>query len=454
MDIKFIDMDLAKAVISIKDQLFRYYTACMQARNTSVQAVENDIDNRLQRALENSLTEDTLKGGVHTIKYVKGIRNRNILFLDGAPFAGFDTVRDPRFLSKLGCPLDGTYNLSDEGNTVLEMINNFIGMSLKDFADKYFSMPATNNADDFLNELAKFVNYEKFEISDDAFLNDPKFYMGGYLTFSGRELLLVPSFINSNPKRFGKNAAEMVGDTAYYNGKPITSIELFFTIDHYDMDNFRMRGPAAFYLFTDNNKDPDIAIELDVPKGSEFLKALRKEVYPWYLSMFVKYNSEDAEGREREKREFVEEIQKIIMIKEFSENFPRFDMGNSQDKGESAPEKCRVYDLKLLLKSEQARLKGRFKVTNGGSKNKNVIYYSNKRGRLMVVIDEEEHNECFYFRSGKGDFTYRDKFRDSLYTSETPSILENPDVNVPEEFMEIAEDYAKRDTIIKGIYYR
>ncbi len=454
MDVNYFDVNLAKALISIRNRLIRYYTACMQSRNTSVQAVENTIDARLQHALESSFTEDTMNGGAHEVYYVKGIGNRNILFLDGTPIAGFNTIRNPQFLAKLGCPLAGTYDLSEEGNAVLEMINNFIGMSLNDFADKYYSLPPLENLDEFFGRLAKFVDHEKFEMSDDAVLEDPNFYMGGKLTFSGKELLFLPSFINSNSQRFGKNAAKIMGDTAYYEDKPVSSISLYFVVDHNKMDNFKVRNPSVLRVRTSNDTDVPISIEINIPNDSEFVKALRSEIYPWYFSMFVKYDSEDAEGRERERREFVEEIKKIIYVKDFSERMPQFNMGNSQGEGGSPQKTYRSYDFKLLLKSEQARLKGRFKVTDGRYKNYNTIIYSNRHGRLMVLFDEEEHGECFYFRSDKGDFTGGERFRACNYGPGITNIYDEPDVYVPEEFMEIAEDYAERDTIIKGIYYR
>lgn len=204
---RYHDQMLHKALVVIFRQLQRYFTACQKERNF-LTAAEDAISRIMLPRIENLIIEDIMNGGEHEYKYVENSKARqSILMVDKVPYCNYQATKGTHLLQVYDCPLEGRFDLIEEGKKTLQMVQDFRSMSVSDFQKKYYQPPAYKEINRLLGLLESLCTVDVYH---NAVLNNKR--MKGEFRFDQRAKIAVMPFLNAN----SRGAARYEATTLYY----------------------------------------------------------------------------------------------------------------------------------------------------------------------------------------------------------------------------------------------
>lgn len=239
----FINSDVREATMGVNQQLKRYYTACHNARNT-MPAVEQHITLRLLPKIEEMVMNDALEGGKHKIKYLEH-NNQRVLFAGDSAFCNYQGAKGI-LMEKFHCPLEGNFDMIEEGKKTLQMIDDLENMSASQFKKKYYTPFDFNGVEKLVSAIENAYDPATFETSGTTF----KALVGSF-ELDKKMMMSLAQFCNANPDSF---TTEYKNGTLHLFDIPVAkaAVEIVARHDNFE-DDLCVR--QVEFTFTPNPDD-------------------------------------------------------------------------------------------------------------------------------------------------------------------------------------------------------
>lgn len=239
----FINRDTLEATQGVHQQLKRYYTACHNARNT-MPAVEQHITLRLLPKIEDMVMNDVLEGGKHNVRYMEHNKQR-VLFAGDTAFCNYEGAKGI-LMEKFQCPMEGRFDMIEEGKKTLQMIDDLETMSASQFKKKYYTTPSHKGVERLMSAIENAYDPAIFETSSTTFKA-----LVGSIELDKKMMMSLTQFCNANPESF---APEYKDNTLYICGVPVAkaAVEIIARHDNFE-DDLCVR--QLEFTFTPNPND-------------------------------------------------------------------------------------------------------------------------------------------------------------------------------------------------------
>lgn len=267
MSLQYHDRELNKANMAIHTQLQRYLSAC-KANNNSVTVVEEAIDKQLIPDIEDKIISDSMRGGEHPPIQKERNNGGTLMIADNVVFANYAATKGLKYE-----PKDGVTNLAEEAKRLHLMIQDYVSMPAKDFADKHYVEPKRVGDDKLTQHLQQALGNATFSLE----------YFGtngivGELEYNEKVFPAIKQHWDANPKIFPRS--EIKDGCLYYGDMPVKSVVVSAGFHRKSVDeDFRMINTSLKIGF-DDEKSIYMMLSLSEETEKAFGKEFTKSLYP------------------------------------------------------------------------------------------------------------------------------------------------------------------------------
>ncbi|MBQ8195884.1 MAG: hypothetical protein IJZ47_11030 [Oscillospiraceae bacterium] len=241
--VTYKDTNFKKALSALYNQQKAYLSGCCRSNN-SLATAEQAINGIMLKKLEELAVEDIMNGGEHDIKNISNDPACPILVIDSIIFCNYRAAKKFDLLQTLGCPLDGTYSSTEDGEALLQMINDLQTLSLADHAKKYYV------EGEYFNGSARLISMLEKIYDSNAFSESAVSVteIDGDIRFDNRAKVAVMQFINANTNNQGRyeNAA------LYYGNREIKTVGAELSLRRADSSEDFVLSKLTLQLFVDD----------------------------------------------------------------------------------------------------------------------------------------------------------------------------------------------------------
>lgn len=210
----FNNPSLEKSLYAIENELLAYFTACHNSGQCILE-IEEAISEKLLLKIEEELLLDGFHGGDHDYKYVT-INDQNVLLTDGLIFCDYQAANE--ISDNIGFPIEGQFDLVEEGERLLEMISDLGSLSVEEYRKKYFDTVRYRAVDKLMEYLESAFNAGSFRLKSAG-----PYALFGYFDLDGIGKLALAQFCLCNPDRF---ITDFKGSTVYIEKIPVAVAEV------------------------------------------------------------------------------------------------------------------------------------------------------------------------------------------------------------------------------------
>lgn len=283
---RYSDEHLYRAKLTIIHQLRRYYSACYNNKNY-ITAVEKNISEKLLPQLEIMFMDDIMRGGSHTVKYTtdKIDKSNRFLQLDDWICCGYQIAGKSKiFMEHQGIPLEGDFNLNDEGKKLLQMIDDLKSMDAYQFQKKYYIPPKWNGLEKLLDAIGatlRFHSPDIFVVPEDEFLctvwDEKGLRFDG--TLDDRVKLALLQFFNANQNEYGIHNPSYENQNLYFNELPVEKIKAILIFRRADTSQPFYASALDLTLDMGDGTGYNTKFDINPEQGKAFGEKLTYEVF-------------------------------------------------------------------------------------------------------------------------------------------------------------------------------
>ncbi|MGN1422664.1 MAG: hypothetical protein ACI4XA_04750 [Oscillospiraceae bacterium] len=219
----FNNPDLEKSLYTIENELLAYFTACHNSRQCILE-IEEAISEKLLLKIEEELLLDGFHGGDHDYKYVT-INNQNVLVTDGLIFCDYQAANE--ISDNIGFPIEGQFDLTEEGERLLEMIDDLGSLPLDEYRRKYYDNVRYRAVDKLMEYLESSFSAGGFRLKSAG-----PYALFGYFPLDGIGKLALAQFCLCNPDCF---ITDFKGSTVYIEKIPVAAAEIHLSAQRRDL---------------------------------------------------------------------------------------------------------------------------------------------------------------------------------------------------------------------------
>lgn len=264
---QYHDRELNKANAAIHKQLHRYLSAC-KVNNNSVTVVEEAIDKQLIPDVEDKIISDIMKGGEHP--QIQKERNNGsfLMIADNAVFANYAATKGISYE-----PREGATNLAEEAKTLHLMIQDYVSMPVKEFADKYGVEPKRVGDDKLVQHLQQALGNATFAL--DYFETNG---LVGELEYNDKVFPAIKQHWDANPQIFPHS--EIKDGCLYYGDMPVKSVIVSTGFHRKSTDEDFILLNTFLKIGFDDEKSFHLVLNLSEETRKAFGKEFTKSLYP------------------------------------------------------------------------------------------------------------------------------------------------------------------------------
>lgn len=269
--------DYFEILFAVSEQLIRYFNAC-ENEGVATKAVEANINEKLLPLCEQVILQDILEGGVHDYEYMRGFNQVALLIDDSFIMCNYQAAQFADKVIMKKCRRQGDFDRIEEGNKVLQMIDDLNQLSIKDFVKKYYVPRNYVKVDMLLNSFMRFFNVDNFNLTDigETFIN-------GRVDYDNIIKAALQQFFIANKL----TAYKYVNGELYDSGHPVDHIcaDMCFERNN-ESEDFRLQSISIKLFFSkeesiktcykvENDQIPEVS-------SKQFGKLITDQVYPLY----------------------------------------------------------------------------------------------------------------------------------------------------------------------------
>lgn len=264
---KYHDRELNKANMAIHTQLHRYLSAC-KVNNNSVTVVEEAIDRQLIPDVEDKIISDSMMGGEHPPIQKERNNGGFLMIADNVVFANYAATKGLQYE-----PKEGATNLAEEAKRLHLMIQDYVSMPAKDFANKHYVEPKRIGDDKLIQHLQQALGNVSFSL--DYF--EPNVVVGD-IEYNDRVLPAIKQHWDANPKLFPHS--EIKDGCLYYGDMPVKSVVVSVGLRREtDTEDLRLHV-AHLEIGFDDDKSFKLLLKPSDETRKAFGKEFTKSLYP------------------------------------------------------------------------------------------------------------------------------------------------------------------------------
>lgn len=275
---KYHDRELNKANMAIHTQLQRYLSAC-KANNNYVTAVEESIDKQLIPDVEDKIISDSMRGGEHPLIQKERNNGGTLMIADNVVFANYAATKGLQYDVR-----DGATNLAEEARILHLMIQDYVSMPVKDFADKHFVEPKRVGDDKLIQHLQQALGNADFVLE----YFSTKGLIAG-LEYNEKVFPAIKQYWDANPKLFPPS--EIKDGCLYFGDMPVKSIVVSAGLRRETENEDLKLHITHLEVGFDDDKCLDLLLELSDETKKAFGKEFTEKLYPEALRIYEEHRT-------------------------------------------------------------------------------------------------------------------------------------------------------------------